>query len=83
MRLEDKLNRARTISQKEQLVKDEKIKDTINDMAELGKALAPYEDIYISCRANYCDGVAEPLKEVKKPKKEYNTNVTITDFDIN
>ena len=55
----------------------------INDMTELGKALIPYEDIYIGCRANYCDGVAEPLKEIKKPKKEYNTNVTITDFDIN
>ena len=33
VRLEDKLNRARTISQKEQLVKDEKIKDTLLDLA--------------------------------------------------
>lgn len=33
VRLEDKLNRARTISKKEQLVKDEKIKDTLLDMA--------------------------------------------------
>ena len=54
----------------------------INDMTELGKALAPYEDIYISCRAKYCDGVAEPLKEIKKHKKESNTNITITNFNI-
>lgn len=33
VRLEDKLNRARTISQKERLVKDEKIKDTLLDLA--------------------------------------------------
>lgn len=33
VRLEDKLNRARTISQKKQLVKDEKIKDTLLDLA--------------------------------------------------
>ena len=54
----------------------------INDMADLGKALAPYEDIYISCRASYCEGEAAPLIEKPKPKREYNTNVTITDFDI-
>ena len=33
VRLEDKLNRARTISRKEQLVKDEKLMDTLLDMA--------------------------------------------------
>lgn len=33
VRLEDKLNRARTISKKEQLVKDEKLVDTLLDMA--------------------------------------------------
>ena len=33
VRLEDKLNRARTISKKEQLVKDEKLMDTLLDMA--------------------------------------------------
>ena len=33
VRLEDKLNRVRTINQKEQLVKDEKIKDTLLDLA--------------------------------------------------
>lgn len=33
VRLEDKLNRARTISRKEQLVKDEKLVDTLLDMA--------------------------------------------------
>lgn len=33
VRLEDKLNRARTISGKEQLVKDEKLVDTLLDMA--------------------------------------------------
>lgn len=33
VRLEDKLNRARTISKKEQLVKDEKLIDTLLDMA--------------------------------------------------
>ena len=33
VRLEDKLNRVRTISQKEQLVSDEKIKDTLLDLA--------------------------------------------------
>ena len=33
VRLEDKLNRARVISQKKQLVKDEKIKDTLLDLA--------------------------------------------------
>lgn len=33
VRLEDKLNRARTISRKEQLVKDEKLIDTLLDMA--------------------------------------------------
>ena len=54
----------------------------INNMTDLGKALAPYEDIYISCRASYCEGEAAPLKDNPKPKKEYNTNVTITDFDI-
>ena len=32
VRLEDKLNRARTISRKEQLVKDEKLMDTLLDM---------------------------------------------------
>lgn len=53
----------------------------INDMTELEKALAPYKDIYISCKANYCDGIAKPLKETKL-KKDYNTNVTITDFDV-
>lgn len=33
VRLEDKLNRARTISKQEALVKDEKIEDTLLDMA--------------------------------------------------
>ena len=33
VRLEDKLNRARTLSQKDGLVADEKIKDTLLDMA--------------------------------------------------
>lgn len=33
VRLEDKLNRARTISQKGQLVEDERIKDTLLDLA--------------------------------------------------
>ena len=33
VRLEDKLNRARTISRKEQLIKDEKLMDTLLDMA--------------------------------------------------
>ena len=33
VRLEDKLNRARTISFKSQMVEDEKLKDTLLDMA--------------------------------------------------
>ena len=33
VRLEDKLNRARTISSKSQMVEDEKLKDTLLDMA--------------------------------------------------
>lgn len=33
VRLEDKINRARTINQKEQLVKDENLRDTLLDMA--------------------------------------------------
>lgn len=33
VRIEDKLNRARTISKKEALVKDEKLEDTLLDMA--------------------------------------------------
>jgi hypothetical protein len=33
VRLEDKLNRARTLSKKEALVNDEKIEDTLLDMA--------------------------------------------------
>lgn len=33
VRLEDKLNRARTISKQEALVKDEKIEDTLLDLA--------------------------------------------------
>ncbi len=33
VRLEDKLNRARTLSRKEQWVQDEKLKDTLLDMA--------------------------------------------------
>ena len=33
VRIEDKLNRARTISKQEALVKDEKIEDTLLDMA--------------------------------------------------
>lgn len=33
VRLEDKLNRARTLSKQEALVKDEKIEDTLLDMA--------------------------------------------------
>lgn len=33
VRLEDKLNRARTISKQEALIKDEKIEDTLLDMA--------------------------------------------------
>lgn len=33
VRMEDKLNRARTLSQKEALVNDEKIRDTLLDLA--------------------------------------------------
>ena len=33
VRMEDKLNRARTLSQKESLVNDEKIRDTLLDLA--------------------------------------------------
>lgn len=33
VRLEDKLNRARTLSQKERLVSDEKLEDTLLDLA--------------------------------------------------
>jgi hypothetical protein len=33
VRLEDKMNRARTLSQKEQMVQDEKLVDTFLDMA--------------------------------------------------
>lgn len=48
VRLEDKLNRARTISKQEALVKDEKIEDTLLDMANYAilavMELRGYED---------------------------------------
>ena len=51
--MEDKLNRARTLSQKEALVNDEKIRDTLLDLAnyaiisviELDKLCEESEDI--------------------------------------
>lgn len=53
VRMEDKLNRARTLSQKEALVNDEKIRDTLLDLAnyaiisviELDKLCEESEDI--------------------------------------
>ena len=53
VRMEDKLNRARTLSQKEALVNDEKITDTLLDLAnyailaviELDKLCEESEDI--------------------------------------
>lgn len=53
VRMEDKLNRARTLSQKESLVNDEKIRDTLLDLAnyaiisviELDKLCEESEDI--------------------------------------
>ena len=55
----------------------------INDMTELSSILKQYENIYTGIQAIYEPGEVVKEPEEKKPEPKYNTQVKITNFNVN
>ena len=55
---------------------------TINNFNKLQNVLAPYQKTYIGVQAVYEPGDA-PVEEEKPVAKKYNTEVKITNFNVN
>jgi hypothetical protein len=55
----------------------------INDMTELSSILKQYENIYTGVQAIYEPGEVVKEPEEKKPEPQYNTQVKITNFNVN
>ena len=55
----------------------------INDIKDLQKIIEHYKDIYLGCHITFCEGnTKNPLINIQKQEKKYNTKVQITYFNV-